>query len=142
MAYCTTEDLRALLSDETLLRLADDSGTAASLLEPAVSSVIASAIANADKEIDMAVSGRYVVPVSPVPVTLATLSSRIAVYYLMMRRDRPMDEKWSESYKQAIGTLSQIRTGEIFMDAPTASAAKPTPAIVPIDSMFGKRKVF
>ena len=142
MAYCSTGDLQALLSDEMLLRLADDSGAAVTLTDPSVASVIAAAIENADKEIDVALSGRYVVPVSPVPSALSTLSSRIAVYYLMMRRDRPMDEKWAASYKQAMETLSMIRKGEIFLDAANAGASKPTPAMVPIDSLFGKGKVF
>ena len=142
MAYCTTSDLQALLSDEMLLRLADDSGSAVTLSDPAVSAVIGAAIENADKEIDVALSGRYVVPVVPVPSALSTLSSRIAVYYLMMRRDRPMDEKWASSYKQAMETLARIRKGEIFLDAVAAGASKPKPAMVPIDSRFGKGKVF
>ncbi|WP_051284383.1 gp436 family protein [Desulforegula conservatrix] len=118
MPYCTTEDLKKLTDERTLLRWCDDSGAAAGLEDVAVASIIVEAVEQADSEIDVYLAGRYKTPLEPVPRMVTALSARITVYYLSMRRStEKVPEKWENLYKRAVEMLSQISKGVVRVGA-------------------------
>lgn len=145
MAYCTITNLKKIIDESTLLRMADDTGSAPDLDDAAVAAVIEEAIEQADTEIDSYLATRYTLPLSLVPIIITRLSARMAVYYLTLRRDRPRDEKWEAVYKRAVEMLTHISKGTISLNAPLIqadSAERPKPCMVTISSKFSKWRAF
>lgn len=133
MAYCTLTDLKKTADEKLLLRLADDSGMLGSLKEEdyqtgsstdeeikafeACLATIAEATSQADSEIDIHLSDRYLIPLSPVPGIVSGLSARMTVYYLHLRSEAGVDDKWDKAYKRSIDVLVQISKGAVSIGA-------------------------
>lgn len=145
MAYCGTDDLKKIVDAVKLTRLADDSGSAESLEDPAVSAVIAEAAEQADSEIDTYLAARYSLPLARVPAIISSLSARMTVYYLSLRTDGEMDEKWEAVYKRSVDILTQMSKGVVSLGMPEIkadSSERPKPCMVGIDSTFSRKKAF
>jgi phage gp36-like protein len=112
MAYSFLEDIQALINDDLILQLADDSGLAA-LADEKVQSVINGAIQRADREIDAYVSAVKPVPLSPVPPLINNLSSKIAVYNLHRRRPHLDLGEWKDEYSRCLKLLERIAGGRV-----------------------------
>ena len=119
MAYCTIEDIRKVLPETDLVQLTDDEG--AGTIHP---QRLEEAIAQADADIDSYLSGKYAVPLTPVPAVLKKLSADIAVYNLYSRRLEQIPETRAERYRNAVRMLEGIARGTISVGA----AAPPQPA--------------
>lgn len=145
MAYCGTDDLKKIAEEKMLLRMADDAGTAAGLDDAAVAAVIEEATGQADSEIDSYLAARYRLPLASVPSIISTLSARMTVYYLTLRRDKGMDDKWESVYKRSVEILTQMAKGIITLGLPEIKADSPAmgkPCMVGIDSAFSRKKAF
>ena len=115
MAYCTIEDVKKLLPEADLVQLTDDEG--AGTINP---QRLEEAVAQADADIDAYLSGKYTVPLTPVPAVVKKLSADIAVYNLYSRRLEKIPETRSERYKNAVRMLEGIAKGTISVGAATA----------------------
>lgn len=119
MPYCTIEDIKKLLPEADLVQLTDDEG--AGTINP---QRLEEAIAQADAEIDAYLSGKYAVPLAPVPALVKKLSADIAVYNLYSRRLEQIPETRAERHRNAVRMLEGIARGTISVGAATA----PTPS--------------
>lgn len=117
MAYSTLDDLKKLTDEKTIIRMADDTGSAPGVFDPLVADVIAEASEQADSEIDGYLSGRYKTPLDPVPLIISGLSARMTMYYLSMRRSGAKEERWEKLYNRAVEMLVQISKGVVMIGA-------------------------
>jgi len=115
MAYCTIEDIKKLLPETDLVQLTDDEG--AGTINP---QRLEEAVAQADADIDSYLSGKYAVPLTPVPAVVKKLSADIAVYNLYSRRLEQIPETRAERYRNAVRMLEGIARGTISVGAATA----------------------
>jgi len=87
MAYSTQIDLEALVGQSTLVSLTNET-VGATIVD---STVVAAMIAKADIVIDAKAGQVYVVPFSPVPSIIKTVSANLAICYCMARRFATME---------------------------------------------------
>ena len=106
MPYCTIDDIKDQIDEAILIQLTDDEGTG-SVNETRVSA----AIAKADGEIDSYLSGRYTVPLSPVPEIVEKFSVDISIWNLYARRSI-VEEMREKRYNAAVKLLISINKGD------------------------------
>ncbi|MGQ0622764.1 MAG: gp436 family protein [Panacagrimonas sp.] len=82
------------------------------------SATLASAIADADNEIDAYVGARYALPLATVPALLKRISRDLVRYNLF---DQRAPEEVRLRYQAAIKLLIGIRSGDISLGLPEAS---------------------
>jgi phage gp36-like protein len=112
MPYCTLDDILAAMPEQDLIELTDDAPTA----EMVDTLRVEAAIAGAGELIDGYLRGRYVLPLSPVPLLLNTLAVDITRYRLYGLRIRITPaEMVVQSYKDAIKLLEQIQVGKVSL---------------------------
>ena len=113
MAYSSYEDLIRTSSENDVIELTDDNCDGS-----ADTDVVTEAISKADALIDSYVSGRYRVPLSPVPTVIGDISAQLAIHFLWERRHRQnMPQSLMEIYKNLIARLKQIHEGVIDLPA-------------------------
>ncbi|MEW5727725.1 MAG: DUF1320 domain-containing protein [Pseudomonadota bacterium] len=118
MAYATLADLERRLRSTELVQIAD-------LDEDGVADadVVADALADAGNEIDAYLSGRYDLPLNPVPDLVTLWAVFIARYRLWSAKD-DMPDLVRTNYQDAIRQLTMVQRGDIILE----SAAKAEPA--------------
>ncbi|WAC06583.1 MAG: DUF1320 domain-containing protein [Thermodesulfobacteriota bacterium] len=109
MAYCIEDDIKKQLPENKLIELTDDNGDGV-----ADTGVVDKAIADADAEIDTYLSGRYTVPLSPVPPIINKVSVDISIWNLFSRR-QVADEVAKERYRAAVDLLKLIAKGDVSL---------------------------
>ena len=109
MAYLTEQDLTDRIGADEVLRLADRDGDGV-----ADSGVVSKAIAEAEGIIDSYLTGRYVLPLSPMPVILTSLAADLALYNL---HPWGAPEEMRQRYKDAVATLGKIAKGDMVLQA-------------------------
>lgn len=130
MAYCTPDDIKKLLPEETVIQLTDDENLKPSAIDPdntehaAIIARINEAIETADAEIDGYCAVKYSVPLSPVPAVVNKLSVELAIYYLYSRRSVP--EKIEKRYDKAVSRLKDIARGLLTLGVDPEPAASVT----------------
>lgn len=107
MAYCTKDDIQAILSDDTLAQLTDDQDLGA--IDDAK---VDEAIANADSMIDGYAASRYQIPFDPVPRLIHVIALDIAIYNLYSRREN-VPEIREKRYKAAVKLLDRLVDGKL-----------------------------
>jgi phage gp36-like protein len=146
--YCTIQDIRGMISDESLIQLVDDSGcgltmamvvravtgdnltdltAAQQAAAPIAAAAFAEIIENASGTVDGFSAGRYVTPWNPVPVVIKTIALDIAVYNLYSRREN-VPELRKERHTNAMKLLDRLAQGKLTIGAgqvpqPTAGGA-------------------
>jgi phage gp36-like protein len=116
--YCTLDDLKKLISEETLIQLTDDESTGA-----VVTSRIDEATAQADGEINSYCAAKYEVPFVPVPEIIRKCSVDITVYNLFSRRVEEFPPARADRYKNAVRLLEGIAGGAISVGIDPEPAA-------------------
>jgi len=106
MPYCTFDDIKKLLPEETVIQLTDDEGLGVVNAER-----VEEAIDSADAEIDGHIGGRYSVPLATVTALAKKLSVDIALYNLYSRTVGEMPELRRDRYKEAIRFLEAVSRG-------------------------------
>jgi len=96
------------------------------------------ALADADAEIHSYVSGRYGIPLSPVPPNLPRVACAIARYNIL---GEAATERARDDYKDAVAFLRDIQAGKARLEdaAPLAAAApEKTVEIVTSERVFSR----
>lgn len=113
MAYCTLDDLKKLISVQTLLQLTDDEGIGSFVVDPPNLPylVVLQAITDAETLINSYLGGRYTVPVTkvPVPPMIVQIAQNLALCNLYDRkRDLDLPEGIKYRRDRHIGFLKDI----------------------------------
>ena len=106
MSYADQNGLGARLAPELLVMLADDDGDGV-----ADTAILTAALDDASAEIDQALSGRYVTPVSPVPNLLIRWCVDLAVAGLFRRKREGLPREHAEEAALTRRTLEAIASG-------------------------------
>ncbi|MBC06355.1 DUF1320 domain-containing protein [Thalassospira sp.] len=109
MAYLTEQDLTQRIGAAELLRLSDRDGDG-----QADAGVITGAISEAESTINGYLTGRYSLPITPVPALLTGLAADIALYNL---HPWGAPEEMRLRFKDAMATLKQIAAGDLVLSA-------------------------
>ncbi len=109
MAYSTQADLENLIPTAELVQLTAESGA-----EPDAA-VVASAISQADAEIDSYLGMRYRVPLEPAPTLVTALSADLAIYHLYSRRS-VVPQVRRLKYEAAVAFLKQVAAGQASVE--------------------------
>lgn len=124
--YLTREDLLAYMPLRAAIELTCDEATA--MPDSPDMAIIDEALASASELIDGYLRGRYALPLAQTPTVLRDLARVIARYRLYERRpEADMPDAVAETYKAAIKTLEQIRSGRITLGVRETAAAQPEP---------------
>lgn len=116
MVYCSLDDLKARVTEQTLIQLTDDDGLG--VINPLK---IDRAIDRAGQEIDAWCGSRYAVPFAPAPAILVALAAELAIYYLHGRTQDEISESWRDTYRNAQALLKAIADGKVNLgEAPAA----------------------
>ena len=123
MAYSTQDDILKEISEKDLAQLTSEDD------EVIDTDVVATAIANADSEIDGYVGVRYSLPLTSPPALIKKLSIKIALYNLFSRRSNRlggMDETIKENYNNSVAMLKDISKGVLTLgiDPPPAAVSE------------------
>ncbi len=110
MAYCTLDDIKKLLPEESLIQLTDDAGSGV-----VDTDVVDDAIDYADQLIDGYLRGRYTLPLSTVPSFLKKLSIDLVIFYLYGRRPEIGNDNVAKKYVNTVRLLEQIQAGKISL---------------------------
>lgn len=110
--YSTLADIQRLIEDRHIITLSNDDPTATEPHEP----TITAAIEQADRLIDSYAGLQRIVPLSPVPELVKTLSATLAVFFLYRRRGQ-VPEIWEQQYKNDCAVLQKIGEGKLTFGA-------------------------
>lgn len=117
MSYTTQADLEARFGASEILQLADRDGNG--VID---AGVISLTLADTDAEIDGYLSGRYSLPLSPVPANLARIACDIARYRLW--KDMASEEV-RQRYADAVRYLEKLASGAISLGPDVSGDAQP-----------------
>lgn len=140
MPYCTLEDIKKLLPEDTLVQLTDDEGHGLVNQER-----VDEAIAQADAEIDSYCAVKYSTPFASTPDLVRKCSVDIAVYNIYSRRLEEIPQTRTDRYRNAIRQLEGISRGTITLGVdpppPAASQGSERPDITGADRTFTRSKM-
>ena len=95
------------------------------------------ALADADMEVDSYITGRFALPLAPVPVNVARVAATVARYRLLGEAATEMARK---EYEDARGWLRDVAGGRVQIEGATPLAAAAPAATV--DYVNGRDKAF
>ncbi len=120
--YLSPEELLAFMPGKPVAQLTNDDPKA----EKADMAKVQEAVRAAEELADGYLRGRYALPLSTVPTLLRDVVRTIARFKLYERRpESKMPDTVLETYKAAVKTLEQIRSGRITLGV--AATAEPVP---------------
>ena len=120
--YLSPEELLAFMPGKSVAQLTNDDSKA----EKADMAKVQEAVRAAEELADGYLRGRYALPLSTVPTLLRDVVRTIARFKLYERRpESKMPDTVLETYKAAVKTLEQIRSGRITLGV--AATAEPVP---------------
>jgi phage gp36-like protein len=137
--YCTLDDIKKQIPEETILQLTDDAG-----LGEIDQVIVDEAITNACAIIDGYCSSRYLIPFAVVPAIIKPVAVDLAVYNLYARRVETMPEVRAANQKNAIKLLVDISQGRIQFGAQAATSAvqpQQSPSITSSPRLFSRDKM-
>ncbi|WP_165009724.1 gp436 family protein [Neisseria yangbaofengii] len=116
MRYITRDDLAAAVSMAELVQLSNDQMSNYGMEEPDWN-VVDRAIVYASELIDGHISGRYTLPLVPMPGILPQLATDIARFWLHQRRVNAAEfpKPVQTAYDNALKFLAAIRDGKIHL---------------------------
>lgn len=115
MAYSTVEDLKAIIPEQHLINLTNDSALASEINTIKIND----AIEYADELINSYLRNKYVLPLKFIPQIIVQLSSDIAVYRLYSRRPQELPKHIQTNYDEAKKILEKIQKEQILLDLPS-----------------------
>jgi len=126
MAYLTREELLAFIPRRAAVELTCDDPY--NMPEEPVMEVIDAALLSAEELIDGYLRGRYALPLPVTPTIVRDLARVIARYRLYERQpEAAIPEAVTETWKNAVRTLEQIRAGRISLGVPETARAVDEP---------------
>lgn len=137
MAYCTLDDIKAMLPEDVIIRLTDDEGL--SIIDE---SRVSESIAQADAELDSYCADRYEVPLSPVPEILRKLSVDVAIYNLYSRSVHEMPPVRAGRYRAAVRQMEGIARGLVSIGPSVAAQGGLSETNKPVnDNVFSRDRM-
>jgi|GEM_PF-1255672 len=124
--YVRLPDLYARFAEDVVNQLADTDGTGTP--DPLVISRVAE---DASSEIDLALRGRYRLPLRRVPTVITRLAADLAILFL---HPKSIPEAVQKRADAARAILRQISEGKLLLDLPPAEDAAPMGGLVEIAS--------
>ncbi len=122
MTYAVQQDLVDRFGDAELKQLTDRvNGTTID------ATVVATALADADAEIDSYLVQRYTLPLSATPDVIERVACEIARYRLYANQSVEASETVRNNYKDAVAWLHDVAAGRANLD-PNSAAALPAAA--------------
>lgn len=115
MAYAAQTDLEDAFGADEVLQLADRGGDGV-----ADSGFVAAVLGRADSVIDGYVSGRYALPISPVPPALKAAACVLARYWLY---DDAAPDRVRQDYEDVLAWLKDVAGGKALLQLPVAGIA-------------------
>lgn len=112
MAYCTKTDILKKITDAELAQLTSETGVTDD-------AVVTECISEADGEIDSYAGRQYIVPMSPVPDRVRSLSIDISIFRVASRRALKLggiNESIRQLYEDAIAFLKDVASGRAVID--------------------------
>ncbi len=116
--YCALDDLKAAITERVLLQLTDDEKSGQFIDSPPNKAYARAveAITRVDALIDGYISGRYVLPLSPVPAIIKNISINLTICELYGRKHEAVTpEGVIERYKNNIKILEKIQEGKVIL---------------------------
>ena len=107
MTYATQDDMVARFGETEMVQLTDDAGTGE------IGPRLAVALDDADQVVNGYASGRYVVPLVPVPDLVTRWACDIARYFI--HRDG-CPELVEKNYKAALSGLKDVAKGDLTLE--------------------------
>ncbi|MCP4105566.1 MAG: DUF1320 domain-containing protein [Desulfobacteraceae bacterium] len=133
--YSEISDLKNILPLQTLTELTCDIGP-----YDTVNSVIAeTAINQADREIDAYIGQRYPVPLETVPGLIKTVSAKMAIFFLHVRKNIWSDV-WERRYDHCLKILDDIYQGKKSLGPETGDDPPEKQKTPRISTMTRKRR--
>jgi len=141
MQYCDLEDIKQIVTENTLIQLTDDDQTG--VID---SDKVNDAIAYSQEVIDGFLRGRYELPLTKVPGVIKILSTDLSFYRLYSRRfDTEMPEAVHDKYKTSLKILTQIQKGHVLLDLDSPDQVPVLPGFKTNkryeDKMFSRRRL-
>lgn len=129
MRYITRDDLAAAVGMTELVQLSNDQMSHYGSSEQPDRAVVDRAIVYAAELIDGHISGRYTLPLEPVPGILPQLATDIARFWLHQRRVNGADfpKPVQAAYDNALKMLAAVRDGKIHLGIRDAEDGKLQP---------------
>jgi len=125
MPYCTVDDIVGRIGEKTVTLLTNDGTPAAAVMDL---DNAARAIAEAETVIDGYLSGRYALPLSPVPALVRKIATDLAVYNLYARRPAVDPPKSVQAgYDGALSLLKGLQKGDVNLPEAQLLTASPGP---------------
>lgn len=113
MPYATQTDLEDAFGVAEIVQLADRDGDTV-----ADAAFVAAVLARADSLIDGYLSGRYALPIDPIPVVLTATACDLARYWLY---DDAAPDRIRSAYEDAIAWLKDVASGKVLLQLPAAA---------------------
>jgi len=110
MSYATQSDMVERFGELDLIQLTDRADPPAGVID---AGVVQTALDDASSEIDGYLSGRYTLPLSPVPTVLVGFCCDIARYKLNPSVDK--DHPASQRYRDAVVFLGNLSRGVVSL---------------------------
>jgi len=133
--YCTIEDIRRYVSEETLTELTDDTSSGS-----VDTDIVDGIITDAADEVNSYIQARYTVPLASVPRFISQLTIEIAIYRLYKRRfAMEMPESLDRSYQNALKNLRLIQKGDVSIGA-VIGEGEQSPAPPAMNVLTNKRR--
>lgn len=121
MSYCTLQDLIDTYGEQDIVQLSDRVNMPATTIDE---TVIATAIRDADAEINTHLAGRHPLPLASVPVILTRIACDLAWYNLHTHVDE--NHPAALAYKRRLKQLDGFSTGKLNLGLDAANAPAPT----------------
>ncbi|OGI00467.1 MAG: hypothetical protein A2Y25_12010 [Candidatus Melainabacteria bacterium GWF2_37_15] len=118
MSYCSTSDIQAVIANDDLVQLTNDSGG-----DTVDTTKITDAISYVDNIIDGYLRGRYDLPLASIPDELKYIAVDFVVYRLYSRRlYTEVPDSILKKYYEVIKTLQDIQKGAFNLGVENTSA--------------------
>lgn len=137
--YATIDDVRGFLPERVLAELTLE----APPYESADVGVVEAAIYSADRDIDAHLARAVAVPFETPPKLIKSLSAKMAIHWLHVRRHLDSDV-WGREYDRCVQMLQDIAAGKIGLDDGVVSGPPALSGVVRsrakkyTDEMWGK----
>ena len=118
MSYCSISDIQAVIANDDLVQLTNDSGS-----DTVDTNKINDAVSYVENVIDGYLRGRYDLPLASIPDELRYLTIDFVVYKLYSRRMyTEIPESVRRKYEEVIKTLEKIQKGSFNLGIESSEA--------------------
>ena len=118
MSYCSISDIQAVIANDDLVQLTNDSGS-----DTVDTNKINDAVSYVENVIDGYLRGRYDLPLASIPDELKYLAVDFVIYKLYSRRMyTEIPESVRRKYEEVIKTLEKIQKGSFNLGIESSEA--------------------